>query len=70
MAKMKTGTDGMIKSLDPIIHITGTGKSAYLWIGNDHKFNKACYATLSGVKTLEKLAVSILKALKSKHLKK
>ena len=65
---MKTGTDGMIKSLDPIINITGTGKNTYLWVGNDHQFDKACFATLSGTKTLETFAINILKALKSKRL--
>jgi len=40
------------------LHITGTGPRAYLWIGG-----KGCYATLSGMKTLESLAASIYRAL-------
>lgn len=47
------------------IHVTGTGKETYLWIGGN-----GCYGTLSGPKRLESLAKSILKALKSKRLKK
>jgi hypothetical protein len=40
------------------LHITGKGSQAYLWIGGN-----GCYATLSGMKTLETLAASIYRAL-------
>lgn len=69
MSKLKTGTSGFLKSLNPVVEITGKGKQTYLWIGNNHEYDRACYATLSGEKTLEKIAVNILKALKSKKLK-
>lgn len=47
----------------PIIGITGTGAGTYLWIGNDDENDKACFATMSGVKTLEKFACDLLNAL-------
>ena len=47
----------------PIIGITGTGVRTYLWVGNDDENDKACFATLSGAKTLEKFACNILNAL-------
>lgn len=42
----------------PEVHIVG-GPRPYLWIGGE---NGPCYATLSGNKTLIKLAESIIKA--------
>lgn len=60
--KLKAGSYG--GGQEPIIDITGTGRYAYIWIGNNSKDNKMCYATLSGRKTLEKLAKEILKAIK------
>jgi hypothetical protein len=40
------------------LHIVEDGCRTYLWIGGN-----GCYATLSGMKTLETLAASIYKAL-------
>lgn len=40
------------------LHITGKGVQTYIWIGG-----KGCYATLSGMKTLESLAANIYRAL-------
>jgi hypothetical protein len=51
---------------EPVLHITGTGKNTYLWVGNDAKEDGFCFATLSGKATLEKLANSILEALGDK----
>jgi hypothetical protein len=47
----------------PAVFITGKGANTYLWIGNDAPDDKMCYATLSGPKTLERLACGILTAL-------
>lgn len=64
--KMKEGQKiGSVNT--PAVFINGTGKHTYLWVGNDAPDDKLCFATLSGPKTLEKLAINILKALKSKH---
>lgn len=51
--------------IDPQIHIIGTGKETYLWIGDDsdNKSTIRCFATKSGPKTLEKFAKEILKAI-------
>lgn len=59
--KLKEGSH--LNAKQPIIGITGTGKQTYIWIGNNATDNKACYATLSGPKTLEKFAKQLLKAL-------
>lgn len=40
------------------LHITGTGPRTYLWIGG-----KGCYGTISGMKTLERLAAEIYRSL-------
>lgn len=45
----------------PVIHIQPGGPRTYLWIGQE--LHGGCYATLSGPKTLEKLAMRILKEL-------
>jgi hypothetical protein len=47
----------------PIISITGKGYSTYLWVGNNADNNKGCFATVSGMKTLERFAFDLLKAL-------
>jgi len=49
----------------PIIHINGEGKQCYLWIGNNNKGDKFCYATVSGQKTLKKFAQTLLKKLET-----
>lgn len=46
-----------------IVGAIGRAKSPYLWIGNDAEDDMACFATLSGRKTLERLASGILQAL-------
>lgn len=66
--KMKEGSM-KLEAVDPIICVNGTGRQAFIWVGNNSDIDKYCFATLSGEKTLEKFAVNILKALKSKHLK-
>lgn len=64
--RLKQGAtpSGHYTSIKPTIFFTGEGKNFYLWIGADAWNNKSCYATLSGRKTLEKLAKEILKRLK------
>jgi len=47
-------------SEEPEIHVSGSGRNAYLWIGG---VNGPCYATMSGVTRLDNLARSILKAI-------
>lgn len=49
----------------PIIFVTGSGRNAYLWIGNDERDSKFCFGTLSAPKALQ-LAESILAAIKPK----
>lgn len=70
--KMDEGENMARQSNKPIIGVTGSGAITYLWIGNDDADDKFCFATLSGVKTLEKLACEILNALShdSKSIKK
>lgn len=63
-AKGKPGEFGYAKS--PIISFIPNGKRTFIWIGNDEKDNKLCFATVSGPKTLEKFAKALLKALKKK----
>lgn len=58
--------DGMVNK--PAIFINGKGKNCYIWIGNDAESDKRCYATLSGMKTLEKLAANIYIALGHKPM--
>lgn len=43
----------------PVIIVTDYG---YLWIGNDAEGDKACFATMSGKKTLLNLAAAIKRA--------
>lgn len=43
----------------PTILLVGRGKRAYLWIGG---VGGPCYATLSEIKSLRRLATSILRA--------
>lgn len=53
--------------IQPEIHISGTGKNTYLWIGDDSPVSHInCFGTKSGAKTLEKFAKEILKSLKVK----
>lgn len=56
--KLEEG-ESLIRQGKNELHITGTGAQTYLWIGGN-----GCYATLSGVKTLEGLAMSILKSMR------
>lgn len=55
--------DSRLNQDEPIISITGKGHQAYIWIGNDSKTDKKCFATLSGMKTLERFAFTLLKQL-------
>lgn len=57
--KIKPG-DSIYKD-SPEIHIVGTGRLTYIWIGGD----KVCFGHLSGQKTLEALAKNILKSIKN-----
>jgi len=50
--------ESLIQSGNAELRITGKGVKTYIWIGG-----KGCYATLSGMKTLETLASSIYRAL-------
>lgn len=50
----------------PALFVQGKGDSAYIWIGNDAVGDMACFATLSGRKSLEKLANTILEAISKK----
>jgi hypothetical protein len=45
----------------PIIHLNAYGNQSFLWIGNDAPNDKMCFATLSGVSELRRLAIAILK---------
>lgn len=45
------------------LHVVSDGPRTYLWIGGN-----GCYATLSGMKTLETLSASIYKALGHKPM--
>ncbi len=58
--KLRAGQKGY--AISPVAGMTGKGRRAYLWIGNDAKGDMRCYATLSGTKTLRKLAHAILRA--------
>lgn len=60
--RLQAGSSFDRKPNQPIIHINGNGKMCYLWIGNDAPNDGFCYGTLSGQKTLRKLAESILAA--------
>lgn len=60
---MQEGEGFERKANKPVIHINENGARSYLWIGNDAEGDKFCFATLSGVKTLEKLACGILRAI-------
>lgn len=61
--KLKEGQNLNSTPNSPIISIVGKGASTYLWVGNNAEGDKMCFATLSGVKTLEKLACGILTSL-------
>ena len=61
--KTKEGEKLNRNPCNPIIGITGTGPKTYIWIGNDTEYDKACFATLSGQKTLETLACDLLNAI-------
>lgn len=70
--KMQEGEKLNRNPNNPVIGITGTGVRTYLWIGNDNGNDQFCFATLSGMKRLEKLACGILNAIghDSKSIKK
>lgn len=51
----------------PVIQIVAYEKGTYLWIGNNAKGDKACFATLSGSRTLRRLAHVILDCLGDKE---
>jgi len=57
-------TKGQVYTTDAQLNIVpGEGNhtsGTYLWIGDD---DNGCYGTISGVKTLEKLAMGILRHL-------
>lgn len=42
----------------PVLSIVGTGRTIYLWVGDD---SDGCYATLTGKKELVQLARRILR---------
>lgn len=70
MDKIKlTGGHRNFSPSSPIIQVTGSGRYTYLWVGNNSDDDKKCFGYTVGPKTLENFAISILKALKSKHLK-
>lgn len=50
------------RNSEPEICIQGTRSKTYLWIGNGTNPG-GCFAILSGPKTLEKLAMTILREL-------
>ncbi len=55
--KLQQG-ESLIQQGENELCITGSGVNTYLWIGG-----KGCYATISGMKTLESLAASIYRSL-------
>jgi hypothetical protein len=58
------------KPNQPIISLGRVGDDLpYLWIGNDADGDKFCYATLSGRKSLEKLARDILAKLEKSDVR-
>ena len=59
---MEAGSSFNGRNERPEIHVVGSGVQTYLWIGQGAN-PSGCYATLSGVKTLEKLAMTILREL-------
>lgn len=61
--KMKEGQKLNRNPNNPVITIVGKGSNTYLWVGNDVAGDKACFATVSGMKTLEKIACTILRQL-------
>lgn len=60
--KMKEGAPGMAQ--EPVLEVVGKGHRTYLWIGNGGNSNRACYATISGKSTLNKLVKELQEALK------
>ncbi len=58
--KLKEGHSVPCLANKPSIFITGTGRNTYLWIGNNSDDSGWCFATMSGRKTLRKLARKIL----------
>lgn len=63
--RMQSGEAGFFNHRGdvPEIHLNEGGKSGtYLWVGQSASPG-GCYATLSGAKTLEKLAMGILRSL-------
>jgi hypothetical protein len=54
---------GELLALRPIVAVTGDGRQAYLWIGNE---NRSCYATLDGAAALRRLVKAINKAVGKK----
>jgi hypothetical protein len=61
--KIKEGEKRPCIPNSPTICIVDTGARTYLWIGNNGETDNTCFATLSGMKTLERLACGILTAL-------
>jgi hypothetical protein len=61
--QMREGERIFLNANMPVISVVGTGAQTYIWVGNSSETSKACFATMSGVKTLEKLACDILNAL-------
>lgn len=49
----------------PILSVVGKARSnqPYLWIGNNHPADMACFATLTGTTKLRRLVHEILKAI-------
>lgn len=42
--KLSVASTGTITIKEPILFVVGTGKSAYVWIGNNTKGDSWCYA--------------------------
>ena len=66
LIKLKPGCGYDNKASAPIIALVGTGRNAYLWVGNDAPGDGWCFATISGTGRLRNLAKQILKATPSK----
>lgn len=49
--------NGVVHGIDPHVSLVKGGRLAYLWVGDS---TDGCYATLSGSRTLRKLAQAIL----------
>jgi len=58
--KLQEGEQLTRRPNNPIISVKP--KHGYIWIGNDAEGDRFCFATLSGKKTLLKLAAAIRRA--------